>query len=931
MQSLQNRIIITFIALTAVVMLATSALVQHDVEKTVHSSQLQHAKDVLDQVLMSIENEHKNNIFHRQALYSERRELLESITNIAIKIVEKIYKQAVSGEISQEQAMHRAKEAIRAMRYSEGTGYLWIQDDTLPIPRMLMHPTVPGLEGRLGNDPLYYKALDNKTNLMAEFVRQVKKQNGTAFLPYRWPKPTPRGLTAMQPKSSHVRLFKPWGWIIGTGVYTDDIEMACQKHQDIIRQELFKKVASVRIAESGYFYIFDGTGNILVHSELAGTNGLSLKIPGTDILLLPKLMEAARHPDPPFEYTFTKPGEPASNHYKKVAIVRYFKPLDWYVGVSPYVDELKAPATALRTKILWSSLVFLIIAALISWWIARNISTPLSMLAKASRQIEQEGMTGVQIPITGTIETQTLGDCLQNMIKSLQKKQDELQIMSFLVTSAATPIAMSDLQGNLIHVNPAFLQTWGYNGEAEVIGRPFSEFWIVADSMNKVIENIQKKSLVLREEKAIGFNGSTFSVLVSASMVSNDKGKPIAMMCSALDITKQKQTEEELKQARNYITNIIDSMPSILVGVDFNGKITQWNSKTQQETGVSAQKAIGQPLDIVIPRLKNEIGKIKKAIASQQQQIDTRQKRFEKGEIYYEDITVYPLTGENVEGAVIRVDDVTEQVQLEDMMVQSEKMLSVGGLAAGMAHEINNPLAGIMQTAHVITNRLTKFDIPANKRAAEEVDTTMEIINAFMEKREIIDMLNNIHTAGSRAAEIVQNMLSFARKTDSSFSTHSVTELLDQCVDLAGSDYDLKKKFDFRQIKIIRKYEDNLPSIPCEPSRIQQVLLNILRNGAEAMQDTAKTAMKFELKIFHEKQNNMVCIEIKDNGPGMDEDTRKRVFEPFFTTKPTDRGTGLGLSVSYFIINENHHGKISVESQKGSGTKFIIKLPVKES
>ncbi len=252
-----------------------------------------------------------------------------------------------------------------------------------------------------------------------------------------------------------------------------------------------------------------------------------------------------------------------------------------------------------------------------------------------------------------------------------------------------------------------------------------------------------------------------------------------------------------------------------------------------------------------------------------------------------------------------------------------------------MAHEINNPLGGMMQTADVMSIRLTDMELPANRQAAEEAGTSMEAISAFMKARGIMEMLDNIRGSGKRAAEIVANMLSFSRKGDSSFSTHNLVGLLDHTVNLAGSDYDLKKKYDFRQVEIIREYEGNLPLTPCESGKIQQVLLNILRNGAEAMQEETESNSEFDkkhrfiLRMAHEQETGMVRIEIEDNGPGMDEATRKRVFEPFFTTKPINQGTGLGLSVSYFIITENHGGKMSVESTSGEGANFIIRLPVR--
>ena len=176
---------------------------------------------------------------------------------------------------------------------------------------------------------------------------------------------------------------------------------------------------------------------------------------------------------------------------------------------------------------------------------------------------------------------------------------------------------------------------------------------------------------------------------------------------------------------------------------------------------------------------------------------------------------------------------------------------------------------------------------------------------------------------------IIDNMLSFARKSDASFSHHNPVDLIDKILELASTDYDPKKSFDFRSIRIEKKYADNLPMVPCESAKIQQVILNILNNGAHAMFDGSKEVQpKFILRLNHDPKKDMLRIEIEDNGPGIVPDTAKRIFEPFFTTKPVGIGTGLGLSVSYFIIVENHGGSMDVVSAPGQGAKFIIQLPI---
>ncbi|MCG8635877.1 MAG: ATP-binding protein [Desulfobacterales bacterium] len=270
--------------------------------------------------------------------------------------------------------------------------------------------------------------------------------------------------------------------------------------------------------------------------------------------------------------------------------------------------------------------------------------------------------------------------------------------------------------------------------------------------------------------------------------------------------------------------------------------------------------------------------------------------------------------------------DISEHRQAQEMMIQSEKMLSVGGLAAGMAHEINNPLAGMLQTADLMTKRLTNDRLPANLQAAREAGVGMADIRSFMEKRDIFRMLQTMKNTGLRMAGIVNNMLSFARKSDAQTALHDLTELLDKTFELATTDFDLKKNYDFKTIKLNRIYEKDLPLVPCEGAKIQQVFLNILRNGAQAMQDAGTGNPEFTIRTYVKKQS--FCVEIKDNGPGMDKLIRKRVFEPFYTTKPVGVGTGLGLSVSYFIITENHKGQMSVDSSPGRGATFIISLPL---
>ena len=187
-------------------------------------------------------------------------------------------------------------------------------------------------------------------------------------------------------------------------------------------------------------------------------------------------------------------------------------------------------------------------------------------------------------------------------------------------------------------------------------------------------------------------------------------------------------------------------------------------------------------------------------------------------------------------------------------------------------------------------------------------------------------MLESFWEAGIRINTIIDNMLSFSRKSDSKPIPCNLSVLMDKTIALASQDYDLKKNYDFRQICIEREYDPDLPDVPCEESKIQQVFFNILKNGSEAMHESMEKSPCFMIRIRQRQQ--MVCMEITDNGPGMDAKTQKKIFEPFYTTKGSCAGTGLGLSVSFFIIQKGHNGTLEVSSIPGKGTTFTICLPL---
>jgi PAS domain S-box-containing protein len=396
------------------------------------------------------------------------------------------------------------------------------------------------------------------------------------------------------------------------------------------------------------------------------------------------------------------------------------------------------------------------------------------------------------------------------------------------------------------------------------------------------------------------------------------------------EIAEHENTEKALSESEKKYRHLFNSAPAGIYEIDFTTfRFVEVNDALCVISGYSGDELLQKdPRTLLTPkslkRFEQRFGQLQSGdttVRDMEYEIIIKDGR-KKNVILSND---YIYNDGVLKGARVVVHDVTEQKKIQDMMVQSEKMMSIGGLAAGMAHEINNPLAGMIQNAQVIHNRLTDV-IPANIDAARESGTSLDAIGNYMEKRGILSQLERIRQAGRRAAEIVDNMLSFARKSDSVKTYHQLGDLLDRSLALARNDYTLRKRFDFKNISIIRKYESGIKPVLCNEVRIEQVFFNLIKNASEAMAEAGVQDPAIVLKMANEKQG--VRIEIIDNGSGMDAQTQNRIFEPFFTTKNVGKGTGLGLSVSYFIIVEDHGGEMRVESEPERGTRFIIKLPL---
>lgn len=394
------------------------------------------------------------------------------------------------------------------------------------------------------------------------------------------------------------------------------------------------------------------------------------------------------------------------------------------------------------------------------------------------------------------------------------------------------------------------------------------------------------------------------------------------------EIAKHEITEELLRETQDYLNSIINSMPSVLIGITRQGVITHWNTAAARATDIDAREALGQHLKDVYPDLPVSTEMIHETIDKGIPQINENIQHGTGNHTQHSDLTIYPLLSAEISGAVIRLDDVTMRVRIETMMIQNEKMLSLGELAAGMAHEINNPLSAIL---HGIQNiyRRTSPELEQNHRIADDIGIKVEQIYAYLKARDIFTFLDAIREAGDRSARIVTNMLEFSRSNNRDHQLVNLSELLEHSLELAKNSFELKTPEGSEQLEIVKEFDSDVPRVRCSPTEMQQVILNLLRNACQAFNDEEYGAPLYP-KIILRIRTGMgsVSIEVEDNGPGMSEIVSRHIFEPFFTTKDVGKGTGLGLSVTYFIVTEHHDGTIEVESKPGKGTNFIITLPV---
>ncbi|MGO9146985.1 MAG: ATP-binding protein [Desulfomonilia bacterium] len=358
---------------------------------------------------------------------------------------------------------------------------------------------------------------------------------------------------------------------------------------------------------------------------------------------------------------------------------------------------------------------------------------------------------------------------------------------------------------------------------------------------------------------------------------------------------KAEKAGEELRKSQSYLGQLLDASPNMVISVDGKRRVVSFNKTAERLLGFKANEVYNSPVDRFFP--KEEFTKLDLAISSQVLWYGT-------SHIFRADRTSFPIelystkikderTGEDIATLLLAV-DTDERNKLRKNLIQSQKMNFIGELVSGLAHQLNNPLVGVVNISDLLLEKIGKDD----------------------EKYQYIKMIKD---AGENCRDVISRLLRFSRKQDDNpyvdVNLHSV---LDAGIEM------LNKHPKFKKVNVERYFE-SIPILRGDPVLLQQAFMNMLINSAQAIED--KGIIKVECKPIS-GMGRQIMVSISDNGCGIPEEDLPRLFDPFFSTKKAEDGTGIGLSLAYWII-QDHGGRITVDSAFGSGTIITTFFPMK--
>lgn len=399
-----------------------------------------------------------------------------------------------------------------------------------------------------------------------------------------------------------------------------------------------------------------------------------------------------------------------------------------------------------------------------------------------------------------------------------------------------------------------------------------------------------------------------------------------------------KEAEDSVRRSQQRMRQIVDSNPDAFVSILVDGTVMEWNRSAESMFGLPRDHALGSNVldTIVPPQHRDACGELMQQFRRKPEGFP-HQRRLQTAVINYEgrtipvEVCLTAVESENVWLINAFIRDVSKRLELETQLVQSEKMASLGQLAAGVAHEINNPIAYVLSNLGTLQEYVEVFQsvirgYQATAEAAvagdrEEVGRSVERVRDYQNRERYDEILADIgelfDDSGEgllRVKDIVQNLKSFVRLDEAEVKEADLNESLQTTLKVVANE--LRYKCDVK-LKL-----GEIPRLRCYAGQLNQVFMNLLMNAAQAIGDHG------EVTISTWSAENDICVSVNDTGKGIPPENLSKLFTPFFTTKPVGAGTGLGLSISYGIV-QKHGGRIEVASEVGRGTTFTVILPQK--
>jgi histidine kinase len=404
------------------------------------------------------------------------------------------------------------------------------------------------------------------------------------------------------------------------------------------------------------------------------------------------------------------------------------------------------------------------------------------------------------------------------------------------------------------------------------------------------------------EEVGISKDGSPTYWIVRTSPIKNEKGEIVAAMEMNLDVTHHKELEEELERSEQKYRDIFNNIRNPIFVLDADTlEIIDCNNSVQSVYGYGRDEIAGKSFLALLPENEKSryAAELKRASVINQ----VKQIRKDK-EIIFVDLWVslseYP--GKNV--LLVTTSDITQRLETEQQLIQASKMATLGEMATGVAHELNQPLAVIKTASSFFMKKVNK---------GEKINDGI-----------LFTMSEEIDSHVDRAARIINHMRQFGRKSDPKLDEIQINDVLEKSFEI------FSQQLAVRGIEVAWEIEENLPLILADAGRLEQVFINLLINARDAIEETweLKSPQKGDKKITlkSRSEGKRVFVEVLDTGGGVAGSIIDKVFEPFFTTKDAGKGTGLGLSISYRIVHDLG-GSIKVVSREGEGARFIIAFP----